>query len=259
MATSRSPATSATAYIEEIYNASHQHSGHGMDGRVPNEVYAACLTDKRTTTAEALDACLRKISRPVTVRRDGVQWEGRHYGHGNVTLSEHAGEKVMLFADPNDSMRVVVRTLGGIKICDAEAETLFPWGAVSTPEWKEAKRKMERHNRQLKEVKARGMSLIRDPMEVLIEDRAEAARGNPHPAPPTPSITMVQTGFEGESKAEEAAFARAVGAESMSPVTPRGLSILAKLQANADESDSGETDSTDPWAILRSRNDERSE
>jgi len=248
---------SAAAYIQQIYHH-NPHGGGGMDGRSPAEVYAACFEQKRTTTKEAADLCLRKVARDVRVRQNGVQWQGRYYGQSNLALSAHQGEQVYLFTDPNDHDRVIVRDLELRLICEAEAAYMPPWGNTSERQWKQATAAMHRHNRQLREIRDRGMGRIRDPMQILLEDRmAQAGKGPDHP--PTPgSVTMIRTGFEGEANAEQTAFARAVGAESLSAPTSGAMSILEKLAGNSPPSDDGD-DGHDPWAILRSQNHERAD
>lgn len=58
-------------YIEGMFNK-HKHYGIGMNGRTPDQVYAACLTEQRIATTEQLNLMMLRNTRMQKVTRDGV-------------------------------------------------------------------------------------------------------------------------------------------------------------------------------------------
>jgi hypothetical protein len=187
----------ATDWIERCYHNA-PHSGHGMDGLSPNQVYAANLGELRIVGERDLEACLQKSSRPVKVGRNGVRWEGRDYS--DPALRPYWGKEVMLYVDPDDLARVTVRTVDGVRICQAEEQQLSMFGAVNTPNWKDAYAKAKRHNKALAEVNRRGMHMKISPLDVMLDEHLSP----PAPAAPTdqppPTIKLIQTGLTDESK-----------------------------------------------------------
>lgn len=103
------------AYIDEYNNT--PHTGHGMDGATPNEVYARELKVKQVISdREALRLlCGRMVER--TVQRNGIQIMERTYRHD--ALQEHYKEKVLVVYDPANVDEMNIFTAEGKAICVA--------------------------------------------------------------------------------------------------------------------------------------------
>lgn len=192
----------ATAYIEEVYHR-EVHTGRGMGGHSPNDVYNATLHAVNAVGLEQLNICLKRIERPITVGRHGVRLDYRTYGKDDPALRQHIGEKVYLAIDPDDLSVAEVYSLDWTPLCTVREDELAMWDVADDPTYRPLIKRMRRHNRQLAEVQKRGLRKVQSPTELLIEDtiarQRERAKTNPPPTPATPSIRPVRTGFEGVS------------------------------------------------------------
>lgn len=250
-------AAAASAWIEDVYHQ-RSHTGQGMDGRSPMQVHAAQLLEKRTTTPEALSCCLMLTPKPVKVRRNGVIWQGRTYGQDDPALISHFGREVQLWVDPVDVSRVEARTLAGVLIGTLECAQLVPWGVHSNEKMRRVTAKMKRHNRLVAEVEPRGMRIVRDPMEFLLEDAAAEAEqrkagGPPEPTPPA-TLIPVRTGLEAASIADQNQLRQAAGSESMpfpSPVKS-AASMLDRVRRNL--APRSRDSAVDPMEKVRGKN-----
>ncbi len=99
-------------WVDGVYHAL-PHSGDGMGGRSPREVFDACLRAKVTVPDEILR--FRTLPRfgPVTVGQHGVVWHGMHYGGFDAIVQSRFGRKVMLAVDADDISSVLVLDLDG--------------------------------------------------------------------------------------------------------------------------------------------------
>lgn len=194
-------AADLSSWIENNYHREHEHTGHGMDGRSPLEVYNTCVVEVRTTTKEALEFCLLKTSTPLKVGRNGVVWKGRKYGKGDPALGGVWGQKVHLRIDPADITRATVWTLDGKPVCEVRAAGLAAIGPFTEDEDRAAEREVGRHKRAVKEATKHGMRMHLDRNEVMIDQRVEKMRlaqgDDPaNPPPPPPTLKLVRTGLE---------------------------------------------------------------
>jgi putative transposase len=191
----------ADAWIEQAHH-NEPHSGHGMDGLSPNEIYARQLAIKRTTTREALDILLLKFPKPLKVGRNGISFAGRTYGRGDPALRPLLGREVLVAYDPTDVTIAQVRDPQTLeRICTVEMVGRDLYDLTDEPRIREVQREMNAHNRAVAAVKKRGMRLITDSTELLIEDAlagASAARAPEEPTEPNPPprIQPLRTGFE---------------------------------------------------------------
>ena len=78
----------ARTWVEQIYNAQHHHSGRGMDGRTPNQVFDELypLAQRRTANPEIL-ATLLYERRKALVRKTAVTIDGERYA---PAVADHA-------------------------------------------------------------------------------------------------------------------------------------------------------------------------
>lgn len=109
-------------WITEVYHR-QAHSGAGMDGRSPADVFADDPIARRTATAEVLDLLLMRTA-IVAVTRNGLRVNGVQYGQSIHVLRTRIGSQVMVRIDPLDASRVIVCELDGRKICDAYQDGL---------------------------------------------------------------------------------------------------------------------------------------
>ncbi len=117
-------------WLDADYHA-RPHAGDGMEGGSPSQVFTACLHSKRTATAESLDLLTLKKTRPLTIGRNGVAWQGIRYGRNQPELSQHFGQKVTLRIDDRDRDRVLVYNLDDSFLCIARANKKLPFLADS--------------------------------------------------------------------------------------------------------------------------------
>lgn len=181
-------AVDASAWIDRVYNV-QEHTGQGMDGATPMDVYAANLLTRRTCPRDRLDAALLIAGRPVKVGRNGVQFDGRHYGQADPLLQPYFGQKVRIGIDPADYSRCVAWTMDGRRIGELPCVELPAWLSTGQEEWKEVKKTISRHNRAMKVVAEHGMRMHLDPTELLIENaaRSQGGTGGP-PVNPTKAV-----------------------------------------------------------------------
>jgi putative transposase len=213
-----------TQYLATFHAAVHQ--GDGMNGRSPDQVYAAEWGDhaKRTTTEEMLWFLTMWQSKPVDCGQNGVLYQGIRYGANNPSLWKHKGTKVTLRADPARVNEVIVCDLAGRPICIAQANSRLPVKATAE-ELKAAQRANARDKKAVKDYHGARPRMALDLVDRTILARAEEnkrqAAENPQPTPTPPAIQPVRSPFEPDIAALRRAFddeplRMAVGAESMS-------------------------------------------
>jgi hypothetical protein len=96
-------------WIEGVYHE-QAHTGNGMGGNSPNQVWAERIGNVRVTrwTVEDLRYLLMKTERPVIVSRYQVRLFGRSYesAPGTDCLYGHHGQKVLPHFNPDDITRI---------------------------------------------------------------------------------------------------------------------------------------------------------
>lgn len=97
-------------YIEGIFNFSGS-KGSGMNGRTRNEVYEACLVEKRVASQAELNLMMLRNSKPVKVQREGVKlqvYDTYLYFNSQELLFNHIGQRVYFRYNPDDLHEVRV-------------------------------------------------------------------------------------------------------------------------------------------------------
>lgn len=97
-------------YIEGIFNK-HKHYGEGMDGRTPDQVYAACMEEQTVATTEQLNLMMLRNTRMQKVTRDGVYITlcGQKVPFNSTELNfYHIHRKVYVRYNPDDLQEVRV-------------------------------------------------------------------------------------------------------------------------------------------------------
>jgi putative transposase len=199
------------------------HDGHGMDGRSPDEVYAACLSQKRTATEAALRLLLQKKSTPVMVHRNGVTYLKNQYGRNHPALSARQRQKVRLRINPADMSSVSVWTLEGHFICHAPVVGRLPVNSTHE-EVKAAVREQRRARKARAEYHRTRPRLTESVGDGMFHERAArrkaASATTPTEPPPPTTLLPIQTKLtEQDLRAYERTMParRAAGAEGMTP------------------------------------------
>ncbi len=132
-------------YITGIFNR-HPHSGVGMGGKSPDQVYAACLIEQRVATKEQLNLMMLRNTRLQKVGRDGVRLElfgQKLYFNSHELNFYHIGRKVYFRYDPDDLAQVRVYDDQDRFLCTAQQT-----GALGYFEDKEKVQEAVRENRK---------------------------------------------------------------------------------------------------------------
>ncbi|HEX8342366.1 MAG TPA: transposase [Tepidisphaeraceae bacterium] len=221
----------ATAWIDDVY-PNNTHTGQGLDGQRPIDVYNANLHTRRVTTLENLDCCLQIITRPIKVGRNGVTVNKRTYGRCDPALRNLLGREVQLRIDPEDVRTAQVWTTDGKqRLCVVSCNELAVLDVTSDAAYREGLAIQTRHNNDIKRASKRGLRMIESPIEILRDDaiarkRADDAK-SPPPGRPAPRISMIQTGIDAASIAEQPVLAKAAGAEHMTRAVDSTLAMFA--------------------------------
>lgn len=116
-------------YIRGIFNK-HKHYGLGMNGRTPDQVYAACMYEKRIATPEQLNLMMMRNSRMQKVTKEGVYLNL----HGDKVLYQseelilhHFGKKVYVRYNPDDLKEVRVYSDEDRILCTAQQVRLLSY------------------------------------------------------------------------------------------------------------------------------------
>ena len=115
-------------FIEGIYNE-HPHSGDGMEGRSPREVYDSLLPNRAVVAPEALHLLLMRQTEPRLVRRNGVWVNDHGLWYRSEALLKHQGKRVYLRYDLSEVGRAFVFDEEDRFLCEATARPALAWGA----------------------------------------------------------------------------------------------------------------------------------
>jgi hypothetical protein len=209
------------SWLERNYHVT-PHLGDGMEGRSPAAVYDASWNGhaKRTAPESMLDLLLTRQTREISVRKNGVMWEGLGYGQYCPELIPLAGKPVYLRIDERDLSRVQVWTADDKFVCLAPSNQRLPANATDQ-EKREAIARKKSHSKLLRNFYGQRPRLTEDLATTMIRARQESAavqaadRGVPpggiQPSEP-PALRPVRTGIDAE-------LAKVQGAVERSRVT----------------------------------------
>ncbi|QEJ99488.1 Mu transposase C-terminal domain-containing protein [Treponema phagedenis] len=126
------------------FNSEWQHSGQGMDGKTPNEVFAENMDYKRELP-EQYRKYIFTVREKRVVQRNGVSVDGISYY--NPEMARLIGEKVEIRRDINDISKAAIFSLPDVVYqFDAESDLFKDKGI--TEESLRAVRKMQRQARE---------------------------------------------------------------------------------------------------------------
>lgn len=207
----RLPSLAEVQHLYTLYaqgENARPHTGQGMDGRSPDEVFAASITEPTRIPADELAILLMKPSRPVTVTKDGVWIFDRFYW--SEPIAHHFGEKVYVRYDLDRIGRIYVFSLQDEYLGPAERVDLLRSGATEADARRAQARQhfVRRIAKQAQDVRhevaASGGDLIRS----IADDRTQrqAARGRIPTGPDgnggaRKAVRMLHTPFRAAAKA----------------------------------------------------------
>jgi hypothetical protein len=177
-----------------------RHTGDAMDGRSPDEVYAASWNghSKRVCSEDLLWWLTLKPQHPTKVGQLGVRCNGLHYGALEPKLFEYRGREVLVRHDPAIVNAVFVCDLEGKPICVAAANQRLPANA-SSQELREAQAGLKADRRRVRDYLDRRPRIAADPVDRMITARADASRAQQRDASPDlPAMKPVRSTFEAE-------------------------------------------------------------
>lgn len=183
-------------YVYEVYN-NNPHTGKGMDGKSPNEMYAKLPFTKRTAPEKVLHLCLMRVKGKRKVRREGIVFNNVIYDSiDGAERAKYIDRKVLAKYDP-EKPEVLY-------IYDTNEKFLFV--AYEKPKRNSniTNEEYEEENRKKKAVKqamlgsyasykeTQNVATVRDILQGLAEDTPKTV------IPPSPMVEIVRN-----EKAEE--------------------------------------------------------
>lgn len=187
-------------FVTHVYNTM-PCSGRGADGRRRCDVFEAHRAPERRVDPVTLHFCLMKPTKPMLVKRNGVEVDGIQYDAVNMELHFRQDEYVYVRRDPWRAGVVYVFDLEDRPICEARNRAL-----CSTDATREELSEAQAANRRRKKMTRAALKELiggpgTDDVKALIEhNRALAAStdagGGKSPPPPMRIIHMDLDGVE---------------------------------------------------------------
>jgi putative transposase len=198
-----------------IYNAS-AHTGEGMDGRSPDQVFAL-QPARRVVAKETLEILMRVWSPILKVGKNGVNFRGFWYGQYNTILHSWFGREVRVSFDPDDVRTVCVHDAETYKLITiAEQAALMPFGAINEGHLREAMKMKGRATKAVKRHRQDSKIAATSLTDLALSAKASEALET---APEKPgNVKPVRTPLDGQAKEflrqkNQQVLKRAVGAE----------------------------------------------
>lgn len=231
----------------------------------PAEAFARwCDTRRIMADPNALDMLLAQWHRPVPVTRKGitinVQGTPLSFGQFEAALSPFKAlrkqdrKPVLVSYDPHDLRSVRVFNVAMQFICTAAMNQLggAHGDAISVEHVKEQIRQKARYNRALKHTAESGITSVLTAEEHVAQiaaDAADVARATAS----APTMQIVQTPFDGQSKPAREKHRAAVGSESIEFPTRDAMELLRRNQ-QARPARPAEEELDNPFDLLSERN-----
>jgi len=140
------------ASFVDWYNAEWHGEGAGMDGRTPDETFAAESVPMRPVSPEILAMAFSRAERR-TVGRDGVRLDGVRYWSDE--LLAYKGVDVLVRRLIQDPDEVIVSDHKGKRLCKAQARYFLETG------------NLEADNRRLATTKRKALIMVRDAQDAI--------------------------------------------------------------------------------------------
>lgn len=177
-------------WVDAEYNE-NCHSGQGMDGRCPREVYNSLLTAVRRAAPEALRQALMRTTKPLTVQKHGIWLFDRWFR--SDTLMMRQGEKVHARYHPDKIGILYVYDLQDKFICQVESKDLVAWGATAEDQ-RAAEAEKKRLRKQAEQYFAGRSAVAAEPDHAkrVIDRRRKVAQAQQPQDKPNPVIEPVR-------------------------------------------------------------------
>lgn len=217
-------------YIEAYNNAAH--TGAGMDGRSPAEVFEG-RASRRVMVEGVADLLLRVWSKEIKVGKNGVRINNIYYGQYNTELLMQQGRTVRAAYDPDDMSRVDVYDAKTLRlITSAEQNKFVRYGAPGEADLREAMRAQTRAKRAVREYVDAQLTANTDLTDLTLRAMEDAAE-KPKPSKRQQIIRPVRTAMDDQVREHERqrvvkAVRRASGAERMDKVLDMDFSLLKR-------------------------------
>jgi len=215
----------------EVYNDS-AHTGKGMEGRTPAEVFAT-RSSRRVMTEGVSELVLRAWSGELTVGKNGVRFKKMWYGQYDMDLAVHQGKKVRLSYDPDDLRRVYVYDAVTFKLITiAEQNELIRYGSqVGEDNLREAMHQKSRALRNIKDSRDSQLTANMDLTDLTIKAMQEGRKKPVEKPQKTKTLRPVRTPLDGQVREHERqeilkAVKKAAGAESVKKVLDFDFSLF---------------------------------
>lgn len=202
-------------FIDGIFNKT-PHSGAGMYGRTPEEVFAEEMVTVRRASEDDLNLMLLRSTRMQTVREKGVYLDlygAKTFYWNSEFLMTYQGHRVYLRYDPEhlETVRVYNEKDEFLCVIPADNDTTLTYHA-SKEELKKANAKIKRHKKIIKEYNDNS-GLEAYPMHDAVDLMVWKARQNLAAGGPTPNPKVVELNRANEPTAAQLATDADLSAE----------------------------------------------
>ncbi|MGE5608123.1 MAG: Mu transposase C-terminal domain-containing protein [Bacillota bacterium] len=202
-------------WADAVYNE-NPHSGQGMDGRCPREVYDSLLATVRRASPEALLLTLMRTTKALTVRRHGIWYFDRWFRSDQLMM--HQGEKVHARYHPDQIGILHIYDLRDKYLCRVESHDLVAWGATSE-DHRAAEAEKKRLRKQTEQYYAGRSAVAAEPDHVkrVINRRKAELQRQPknEPQPQSQVIEPVRIGLQPPKKERISAHAEAAASGNL--------------------------------------------
>jgi len=178
-------------YIKN-YNQDHQHQGHGMDGRTPNQVWNEYFQThaQRRVSPNSLRLLMMKSKR-VKVGRFGINAFGERYRSSQ--LMDHQGHDVIYRYDPQDLNQIYIYKLDNSFLCIGQRTHRTAWDDEDA--YHEIKK--------IEKKKLRAIKAQREAAENLVQVEFGYQKQEPsgeHEDKPAKTVRVLRTPLDGVQK-----------------------------------------------------------
>jgi len=209
-------------YIDAYNNTAH--SGSGMNGKSPAEVFAARCS-RRVLQDGVLDLVARGWSKELKIGKNGVRFKGMFYGQYDLEVLSRFDRRVRVAYDPDDLRKVYVYDAVTLKLITmAEQNRLIQYGdSVDEESLREAMRQKSKALRIAKAFRDSRLTANMDLTSLTIAAMQEGRKKPETKEQPMQTLRPVRTPLDGQvaehSRQETVkAVRKAAGGESVSTV-----------------------------------------
>jgi hypothetical protein len=162
-AVDQSPLPLASEFVQvaahwiATYNAQHKHSGRGMDGRTPDEIFDAEYPQsaRQLCDPRALDVLLRRRETRKVLEGGCIEINGQRYepadAASSAAMTLDIERRVLIACDPANMGEAIALDLDGHYLATLQASKLMEHGPVSRDEIRASMRQRSLVKRAMKE------------------------------------------------------------------------------------------------------------